>query len=83
MHHVIYFLWLLWDLPAGSIWSNLVASFVCLCVAGFVAKVKLLDPVRKHHDQIEDLLNPETPGGITEVLSRLDEHERKKTSQPT
>lgn len=58
-----HFLWLQWVLPFGSVWSNLVASVV----TGAIVMISHF----KHSRHVEDLFNPETPGGITDVMDKL------------
>jgi hypothetical protein len=78
MQHITYFLWLMFDLPAGSVWSNLVGSLIWAAIVGSAIVVYHTKAVKKinakleeHSDLMRDLLDPSTPGGITEVVNQL------------
>lgn len=62
--HIQHFMWLLWDLPAGSIWSNLVASIVWGIGAVFVARFLHKKTIKhintkfdEHHEKMKELIN--------------------------
>lgn len=40
-------------LPAGGIYSNLIASGICFVLAGVWAHHKIVKPMREHHRRIE------------------------------
>ena len=78
-----YFLWLLFDLPDGSIWSNLVASLICLIVGGITALVvhtKWVKAQEKRLDVRFEKQNQKLDEHHEKIKSMLDE--RKTTFEP-
>lgn len=59
----IHFLWLLFDLPGGSIWSNLVSDVVWAPAVGMTVYIlhtkqmkRMDEKLIEHHAMIKDLL---------------------------
>ena len=78
MNSLGHFLWIMWDLPAGTIWSNIVASIVWSIGAGVIAYVvhgKTIRKLEEHHEKMKDLLDPSTPGGITDAITAIQEQQ--------
>lgn len=69
-----HFIWLLWNLPNGSIWSNLISSVVwgigAAAVAWFI-HTRTIRKLEEHHRKMKDLLDPTTPGGITDAINAM------------
>lgn len=90
---ILYFFWLIFDLPHGAIWANFIDAIIQGIVAFIVVRImhsrsvsRLNDKfeehqqlmtnymqqrLTEHRERIEDLFDPETPGGITHVIDEL------------
>lgn len=69
MHNLGYFIWLLFDLPSGSIWSNLVSSVICLLAGGITALLVHSRWVRKQEERLDARFEKQN--------DKLDEHHEK------
>lgn len=72
LNNTIHFLWLLWDLPAGSIWSNLAASIVCLIVGFFFG--------RKWIKKANNSIDAKFAAHKEHLEAKLEEHHRSLIS---